>query len=254
MPIKSKSQQRWLFAAEASGELPKGTAKRWVKETRDEGKDLKKLPDKVGSTKLKATIIEGNYAHKANDIKSTSLYPKLQKHLEGLGYQVSRDKGLPYTQPKAGSNVWVGHSRGVDRLRFAPKGVTTIAIGSNMADSVNHPHDVTDFKHLNDFDKLPHKARQAHWDWHDSMGTKITNKLQMNHSKIATVIYEGFQKHAKFGIGSIKTGIGKMFKPRQAAPVPGIVKTPGVPSASMGASKSFKPSASISSGPKNTKY
>jgi hypothetical protein len=43
MPFKSKSQQRWMFAAEARGELPGGTAKRWAHET----KDIKGLPEKV---------------------------------------------------------------------------------------------------------------------------------------------------------------------------------------------------------------
>jgi hypothetical protein len=42
MPFKSKAQQRYMFAAEARGELPKGTAERWAHET----PDIKKLPEK----------------------------------------------------------------------------------------------------------------------------------------------------------------------------------------------------------------
>jgi len=44
MPFKSKAQQRWMFAAEARGELPKGTADRWAKET----KSIKSLPEHKG--------------------------------------------------------------------------------------------------------------------------------------------------------------------------------------------------------------
>lgn len=47
MPFKSRSQQRLFFAKEARGELPKGTAKQWAKET----PSLKKLPEHVEAKK-----------------------------------------------------------------------------------------------------------------------------------------------------------------------------------------------------------
>ena len=47
MPFKSKSQQRYMFAAESRGELPKGTARRWAHET----DNIKKLPEKVKKVK-----------------------------------------------------------------------------------------------------------------------------------------------------------------------------------------------------------
>lgn len=43
MPFKSKAQERLFFAKEARGELPKGTAKRWLKHT----KNKKKLPERL---------------------------------------------------------------------------------------------------------------------------------------------------------------------------------------------------------------
>lgn len=43
MPFKSKAQQSFMFAAEARGELPKGTAKRWARHT----PDMKNLPARV---------------------------------------------------------------------------------------------------------------------------------------------------------------------------------------------------------------
>lgn len=45
MPFKSKSQMRWMFAAEARGDLPKGTAKRWARHT----KRIGSLPEKAES-------------------------------------------------------------------------------------------------------------------------------------------------------------------------------------------------------------
>lgn len=43
MPLKSKSQMRFLFAAQARGEIPKGTAEKFVKETPKS--KLAKLPE-----------------------------------------------------------------------------------------------------------------------------------------------------------------------------------------------------------------
>ena len=46
MPLKSKSQMRYLFAAQARGEIPKGTAEKFVKETPKA--KLKRLPEREG--------------------------------------------------------------------------------------------------------------------------------------------------------------------------------------------------------------
>jgi len=43
MPFKSKAQMRAFFAMEDRGELPKGTAKKWAKET----KNISSLPEHV---------------------------------------------------------------------------------------------------------------------------------------------------------------------------------------------------------------
>jgi hypothetical protein len=47
MPFKSKAQQRFMFAAEADGELPKGTAKHWADATKKKKGGIKALPEKV---------------------------------------------------------------------------------------------------------------------------------------------------------------------------------------------------------------
>lgn len=43
MPFKSKAQQRFMFAAEERGDIPKGTAREWAHKT----KNIKKLPEHV---------------------------------------------------------------------------------------------------------------------------------------------------------------------------------------------------------------
>jgi len=55
MPYKSKAQARFMFAAEARGELEPGTARRWAHHT----KNIKRLPEKVKKTghEKKAAII-----------------------------------------------------------------------------------------------------------------------------------------------------------------------------------------------------
>ena len=44
MPFKSKAQQRFMFAAQARGDLPKGTAEEWARAT----PNIKSLPQRVG--------------------------------------------------------------------------------------------------------------------------------------------------------------------------------------------------------------
>lgn len=42
-PVHSKSQLRWMFAAEKRGQIPKGMAEEWAHHT----KNIKKLPERV---------------------------------------------------------------------------------------------------------------------------------------------------------------------------------------------------------------
>ena len=126
--------------------------------------ELEKMAE--SSHKKQAVIIKGNPDHILASGTSPGLtrrfHGKLRKILESEGYQVSWDLGLPYTTPKA-ADVWIGHSRGADRLRFAPKGTTTIAIGSDTAGAINHPKDaqwMRKYRHL-DMSKTPVNKRPA---------------------------------------------------------------------------------------------
>lgn len=53
MPFKSKSQQRFMFAAEERGDLPKGIARQWAEHT----PKIKKLPEKAKKTKTAMEIV-----------------------------------------------------------------------------------------------------------------------------------------------------------------------------------------------------
>ena len=48
MPFKSKAQQRFMFAAEARGDIKKGTAEEWASKT-----DFSHLKEKVAKRKVK---------------------------------------------------------------------------------------------------------------------------------------------------------------------------------------------------------
>lgn len=89
-----------------------------------------------------ATLILGNPAFISRNPKAARFYSRIQKFLERLGYVVTVDAGLPYTTPIK-SDLWIGHSRGADRLRFAPKGTKVLAFGSIAPGAINHPRDNT---------------------------------------------------------------------------------------------------------------
>jgi hypothetical protein len=57
-----------------------------------------------------------------------SFYERIKTILVNKGYRVEFDAGEPLTRPDIKATVWVAHSRGVDRLRFAPDNVKTLEI------------------------------------------------------------------------------------------------------------------------------
>jgi hypothetical protein len=59
VPMKSKAQDRFMFAAEARGDLKAGTAKRFADETPG---GVKSLPERVGAKKKGAGPVRGGAA------------------------------------------------------------------------------------------------------------------------------------------------------------------------------------------------
>lgn len=93
-------------------------------------------------TRPHAVIIHGNprWVNGKDKVQADAFYTEIAQLL-AKKYDVSHDAGRPYTTPRAAA-LWVGHSRGADRLRFAEKGTKTIAVGSLVHGSVNHPQDI----------------------------------------------------------------------------------------------------------------
>jgi GNAT superfamily N-acetyltransferase len=91
--------------------------------------------------KKSAVIVMGNPKYIEGDSRADKFYAGLAKFVESKGYDVSFDPGTPHTSPKK-ADLWIGHSRGIDRLQYAPKGTVTIAMGSpDIKGSINHPLD-----------------------------------------------------------------------------------------------------------------
>lgn len=90
-----------------------------------------------------AVLITGNPKYIKDNPAADKFYEAIEQDLKAKGYTVRRDPGEPYTSPP-NANLWIGHSRGADRLRFAPSGTRTLAFGSNAKGAINHPDDVVE--------------------------------------------------------------------------------------------------------------
>jgi hypothetical protein len=87
-----------------------------------------------------AVIIKGNPKFITGNTVADQFYQDIKCFLENLDYEVTFDAGEPHTSPP-NADLWIGHSRGVDRLQFAPKGTITVMFGTSRVGAVNHPDD-----------------------------------------------------------------------------------------------------------------
>ena len=78
MPFKSKAQQRYMFAAESRGDLKKGTAREFAKDT-----DFKKIPERV--KKAARTAEEMSHPAHREIIEEDNFKSKKMKHPELRG-------------------------------------------------------------------------------------------------------------------------------------------------------------------------
>lgn len=123
------------------------------------------LPAKQASENS-AVLITGNPKFITDNPKADAYYQAVEDYLKDQGYSVSRDPGEPYTEPDP-AQLWIGHSRGADRLRFAPEGTRTLAFGA--PGGVNHPDDTA----LSSGD-IP---TDAHYEFTDDMRQAIADLL-----------------------------------------------------------------------------
>ena len=90
--------------------------------------------EKTSSAKEKlrsAIIIKGNpyYTEQGPDVDNyANYYKEIEDELRKAGYgDISYDRGDDYTTPKD-ADLWVGHSRGSGRLKYAPEGTKTLDV------------------------------------------------------------------------------------------------------------------------------
>lgn len=114
-------------------------------------------------------LITGNPKHVQGNAAAEKFYREIEDVVRGTGATVKRDPGLAYTSPPK-ADVWVGHSMGVDRLRFAPKKTTTIAFGAPDAWALRHPKD-------NAATFTPGSTEKPN-KWHYVLTEEMKNKLR----------------------------------------------------------------------------
>lgn len=124
---------------------------------------------------LTAVIIKGN-PNRITLQTYGGLYEELSSELEKKGIEIiAIDEGAPYTTPPK-ADIWIGHSRGIDRLQFAPEGTLTIKLGSVEPDSINHPQEITS-SNPDDYDALTDEQKRFHLTLHPEMTQKIIKKI-----------------------------------------------------------------------------
>lgn len=87
-----------------------------------------------------------------------------------MGYRVLFNNGDPYTEPEK-AELWIGHSRGADRLRFAKNGTYKLYFGSSHPDAINHPFDNSGGNEI-DENEIPNKF---HYEFTEEMKEAILN-------------------------------------------------------------------------------
>ena len=119
--------------------------------------------------KKTAVIIKGNpeYVEGKDKKRADRFYKKTQKFLKREGYESKLDPGAPFTVPED-ADLWIGHSRGSDRLRFAPKGTKTIAVGAPSKGAINHRKDKP---------AVGKKPVKAHYKLSKAMKAKMREKM-----------------------------------------------------------------------------
>ncbi len=117
--------------------------------------------------KKSVVIIKGNPLY--TDTKEASLfYDDLENFLIGLGFDVYTDDGEISSEPPE-ADIWIGHSRGIDKLSYAPDGTITVKMGfPSDSEAISHPMD----------DARPGKPpNEYHFVLSDSMKKELTYQI-----------------------------------------------------------------------------
>lgn len=90
--------------------------------------------------KPSAVIIKGNPDYITGNKDATKFYNDLADFIRSKDFSVTFDKGKDHTMPTK-ADLWIGHSRGASRCRFAPEDQKTVMLGA--PGGVNHPLDIS---------------------------------------------------------------------------------------------------------------
>ena len=114
-----------------------------------------------------AVIIKGNpdYISGHNDF-----YEEIKSFLEGLEYEVSFDEGAPETSPPK-ADLWIGHSRGGDRLEGAVPEYAKAVLAIGVPDPTNQPFPA--INHPDDQPEVGKEPGEFHFIFTDEMKEKI---------------------------------------------------------------------------------
>jgi hypothetical protein len=170
--LEEKKDRCYYQAKEKYDVFPSAYASGYIVRCR-QGKVGRKRKKKIseeleeGTFDKEAIIIKGNPRYIKNNNQADKFYNELESYLKKLGYKVKFDSGEPHTEPPK-ADLWIGHSRGADRLRFAPKGTKTIALATS--DGIYHPKDNS----IKDNKVIPNKF---HYILTQNMKDAIVEKL-----------------------------------------------------------------------------
>jgi hypothetical protein len=84
-----------------------------------------------------AILIKGNPAY-TNTPQAKKFYNEILQMVREKNYTVKAVDPKDYTLPPK-ADLWIGHSRGTERLTYADKQTKTVALGSHGG--INHPLD-----------------------------------------------------------------------------------------------------------------
>lgn len=128
-----------------------------------------------------AVIVQANPLYTHNNSRAGKFYESLRKSLERKGWRVETDPGEPYTSPPRGARLWIGHSRGADRLKYAPERIRTI--------------DLKDLSHGKDNTLHPAYRRGAKPNaFHYVLTKKMREAIpEAKEVKVSSLIHEGFR-------------------------------------------------------------
>lgn len=93
---------------------------------------------------MHAIIIQGNPLFITSDL-ARQYYTEISDYLLSLGVKkITLDPGIEYTTPDPRADFYIGHSRGVGRLRFVPKEKKSRVLMFGVPGGIIHPKDLAD--------------------------------------------------------------------------------------------------------------